>query len=91
MNTQGKQYIDDINKRFKVFLEYVRNDKELRENILLRDNIRSLDNNGVLYERLMRLGVESRVFKLSDDDEHRLVALASLKEDILNRYEYEKI
>ena len=36
-----------------------------------------------MSERLMRLWIESRMYKLNTDEEHRQMALATLKEDFV--------
>lgn len=68
MNVQGKEYVEAVNKEFK----------------LLPPQARSLFNvsREQMVERLMRLGTEVRVYELLDS-EHEIVADATLKEDFI--------
>lgn len=71
MNIAGQQYIRSIWQSFKDLSQ------DIRDRFTYDDNI--------LMERLMRLWIESRIYELNTDEEHRQIALATLKEDFLNR------
>ncbi len=67
MNQAGRDYITEVNKRYKA-----NKAKFFGFDIVVDESM--------LMERLMRLGVESRVYELVGDSEHRQMALATLRD-----------
>lgn len=76
MNKQGKEYIQSIQIKYKEL------PLESREIIDKRINDSSI------YERLMRLWQESRYYELHTDEEHRQIAIATLKDDFIESNKY---
>lgn len=74
MNLAGKRFKEDIQVMFKQLPDPVKRSYEK-------------PSESRIYERLMRLGIEHRVFQLEDTDEDREIAILTLKEDFIKRYE----
>lgn len=72
MNNKGKQYIQDIQSKYKSL--------ELQQ----KSVVDRLVDDSSIYERLMRLWQESRYYELNTDEEHRQIAISTLREDYIN-------
>ena len=68
-----------MNQKFNEYEKRV-----LTEYRKLNPKFRRVFSAEMIYERLMRLGVESRYFCAENDDDHYKLALLTLKEDAIS-------
>ena len=77
MNTKGIEYTNDVNTRFS---ELYKKAKENNEPLP-----RTTFSQSEITERIMRLGIEAKVYELTPD-EYEDMARTTLKEDQLVRH-----
>jgi hypothetical protein len=83
MNNRGKSYVTEVNKRFNNY----------KKTMLASNNKWIVPHwnwtSPPVQERLMRLGIEVLLFEIAvwDVEELEMVAVATVKEDYLNRHE----
>ena len=70
MNRKGKKYSEQINQEYKQIPTKLKQPFTREE----------------VYERLMRLGIEKRIYDLRDYEEEARIAITTLKENVIKIY-----
>lgn len=90
MNQLGKQYIEQVQKDWKELWAEIRKRKSDNPTIEKWYQRENNPSNERIYQRLMRLGREHKVYELQDQNEDEQIARATLKEDFIKSWKGSK-